>query len=34
MRVTDTVLQWEDARGMQSGIDFGNESDGYCLSVE
>ena len=34
MRVTDIVLQWEDTRGMQVGFDIGNESDGYCLTVE
>ena len=33
MRVTDIVFQWEDTRGMQIGIDIGNESDGYCLTV-
>ena len=33
MRVTDIVLQWEDTREMQVGIDIGNESDGYRLTV-
>ena len=33
MRVTDTVLQWEDTRGMQTGIDIGKQSDGYRLTV-
>ena len=33
MRVTDTILHWGDTRGMQVGIDIGNESDGYSLTV-
>ena len=33
MRVTDIILQWADMRGMQVGIDIGNESDGYRLTV-
>ena len=33
MRVTDTILQWEDTRGMQEGIDIDSESDGYRLTV-
>ena len=33
MRVTDIVLQWEDTRLMQVGIDFGNESDEYRLTL-
>ena len=33
MKVTDIVLQWEDTREMQEGIDIGNESDGYRLTV-
>ena len=33
MRVTDIVFQWEDTRGIQVGIDIGNESDGYRLAV-
>ena len=33
MRVTAIVLQWEDTRGMQVGIDIGNESDGYRITV-
>ena len=33
MRVTDIVLQWENTRGMQVGIDIDNESDGYRLTV-
>ena len=33
MRVTDIVLQWEVTRGMQVGIDIGNESDGYRLTL-
>ena len=33
MRVTDTVLQWEETRGMQTGIDIGKQSDGYRLTV-
>ena len=32
MRVTDIVLQWEATRGMQVGIDIGNEIDGYRLT--
>ena len=31
--MTDTILQSEDTRGMQTGIDIGNESDGYCLTM-
>ena len=31
--MTDIVLQWEDTREMQVGIDIGNESDGYRLTV-
>ena len=34
MIVTDIVLQWEDTRGMQVGLDIGNESDGYRLAVD
>ena len=34
MIVTDIVLQWEDTRGMQVGLDIGNESDGYRLTVD
>ena len=33
MRVTDTVLQWEDTRAIQEGIDIGNQSDGYRLTM-
>ena len=33
MRVTDIVLQWEDTRGTQVGINIGSESDGYRLTV-
>ena len=33
MRVTDIVLQWENTRGMQLGIDIGNESDEYRLTL-
>ena len=33
MRVTAIVLQWEDTREMEVGIDIGNESDGYRLTV-
>ena len=29
MRVTNIVIQWENTRGMQVGIDIGNQSDGY-----
>ena len=29
----DIVLQWKDTRGMHVGIDIGNESDGYRLTV-
>ena len=29
----DTILQLEDTRGMQTGIDIGNESDGYRLTM-
>ena len=29
MRVTDIVIQWENTRGMQVGIDIGNQSEGY-----
>ena len=31
--MTDIVLQWEDIRVMQVGIDIGNHSDGYRLTV-
>ena len=34
MIVTDIVLQWEDTRGMQVGLDISNESDGYRLTVD
>ena len=34
MIVTDIVLQWEDTQGMQVGLDIGNVSDGYRLTVE
>ena len=33
MRVTAIVLQWEDTRGMQTGIDIGSESDEYRLTT-
>ena len=33
MREADIVLQWEDTRGIQVGINIGHESDGYRLSV-
>ena len=33
MRVTDIVLQWEVAQGMQIGVDIGSESDGYRITV-
>ena len=33
MRVTNIVLHFEVNRGMQVGIDIGNESDGYRLTV-
>ena len=33
MKVTDIVLHWGDTRGMQVGIDIGNERDGYRLTV-
>ena len=33
MRVTDIVLQWDDSQGIRVGIEIGNESDRYCLSV-
>ena len=33
MREADIVLQWEDTRGIQVGIDIGNGSDGHRLSV-
>ena len=33
MRETDIVLQWEDTREMQIGIDIGNKSGGYRLAV-
>ena len=33
MRVTDIVLHWGYTRRMQVGIDIGNESDGYRLTV-
>ena len=29
----DIVLQWEDTRGMQVGIDIRYASDGYRLTV-
>ena len=29
----DTVLQWEDTRGMQVCINIGSDSDGYRLTV-
>ena len=29
----DIVLQWKDTRGIQVGIDIGNESDGYRLTL-
>ena len=32
--MTDIASQWENTRGMQVGIDIGNESDRYRLSVE
>ena len=31
--MTDIASQWEDTRGMQVGINIGNESDRYRLSV-
>ena len=34
MIVTDTVLRWEDIRGIQVGMDIGNQSDRYRLTVE
>ena len=34
MIVTDIVLQWEDTWGMQVGMEIGNESDGYRLTVD
>ena len=33
MRVADIVLQWEDTPGIQVGIEIGNKSDGYRLTV-
>ena len=33
MIVTDIVLQWENTRGLQIGIDICNEIDGYRLTV-
>ena len=33
MRVTYIVLQWEVTRKMHIGIDIGNESDGYRITV-
>ena len=33
MKVTDIVLHWGDTRGMQVGIDIGNERDGYRFTV-
>ena len=33
MRVTDIVLQWEDTRAIQVGIDIGNQSDGCRHTV-
>ena len=34
MTDTDTVLQWEDTRGIQEGIDIGNQSDGYRFTFD
>ena len=33
MRVTDIVLQWVVTRCMEVGIDVGDESDGYRLTL-
>ena len=33
MRVTDVVIQWEDAQGIQVDIDISNEVDKYRLTV-
>ena len=33
VRVTAIVLHCEDTRAIQVGIDIGNGSDGYCLTV-
>ena len=33
MRVTDIVFQWEDTRDIQVGIDIGNESGRFRLTV-
>ena len=33
MRVTDISLESEDSPGMPVGIDIGNESDGYRLTM-
>ena len=33
MRVTNIVLHWEGYLGMQLGIDIGNESDEYRLTL-
>ena len=33
MRVTDIALQWQVTREMQVGVDIGNESDRYRLTV-
>ena len=33
MRVTDIALQWQVTREMRVGVDIGNESDRYRLTV-
>ena len=33
MRVTDIVFQWKVTWEMQVGVDFGNESNRYRLTV-
>ena len=33
MRVADIVSQWKDIRGIQVGIDIGNQSDIYRFTV-
>ena len=34
MRVTDIVFQWQITQEMRVGVDIGNESDDYRLTVE
>ena len=33
MRAMDIDFQYEDTRGIQIGIEIGNESDGYHFAV-